>query len=331
MPMTLPPYGKPSVERSVNVLDPNEMNDWSSGNAAWIAWRERYVEDISNHVWPKYDEDQEPKWVGGAAAFAQDASDAELDLMVSSFQNTDIISDLVRPPLHDSALNPHRNHLWHFYAEDRGGVPEGASEFEEKASVTPFSNIAFFDSHWAHLSQLVGSISQRKLAGLFSFKMNFQRPRPQQAAFILGKSDFEYRNANNHTHTGLHPSLPSGHCLQGFLLTCALVEMLGQRGALDGYDLRGLKQYAVDFGDRRVFAGVHYPTDNIASWVIVLRLIPEIFEAAHRPEIMAFALDAIQNYSRVFELIDDNYDGHQDLAHAYGFLRSEISNAQAYV
>ncbi len=39
-----------------------------------------------------------------------------------------------------------------------------------------------------------------------------------------------------------------------------------------------LQQFAVDIGDRRVFAGVHYPSDNISSWYAALRIIPHIFD-----------------------------------------------------
>jgi hypothetical protein len=33
-----------------------------------------------------------------------------------------------------------------------------------------------------------------------------------------------------------------------------------------------LRQYSVDVGDRRVLAGVHYPSDNLGSWTTALLL-----------------------------------------------------------
>jgi hypothetical protein len=63
----------------------------------------------------------------------------------------------------------------------------------------------------------------------------------------------------------------------------------------------------VDWGDRRVFAGVHYMTDNIASWTLARRLIPFLFRSnAH--EVENFAVQAISRHSQVFADIVKNSD-----------------------
>jgi hypothetical protein len=38
-----------------------------------------------------------------------------------------------------------------------------------------------------------------------------------------------------------------------------------------------MQQYTADIGDRRVFAGVHYPSDNISSWFCALRMCDNMY------------------------------------------------------
>jgi hypothetical protein len=66
-----------------------------------------------------------------------------------------------------------------------------------------------------------------------------------------------------------------------------------------------LAQYMVDIGDRRVFAGVHYPSDNIASWIMALSLMPEVYADPVRIE--GFVRKAIFERSRVFQMISAAY------------------------
>ena len=62
----------------------------------------------------------------------------------------------------------------------------------------------------------------------------------------------------------------------------------------------------VDWGDRRVFAGVHYMTDNIASWTLARRLIPHLFK--HPQQVEDLAVQAITRQSRVFSDIVQHFD-----------------------
>jgi hypothetical protein len=55
------------------------------------------------------------------------------------------------------------------------------------------------------------------------------------------------------------------------------------------------RQFVIDVGDRRVFAGVHYPSDNLASWYVAMRLIPRVFLADEKIyEPRKFLWNAIQ-------------------------------------
>jgi len=64
-----------------------------------------------------------------------------------------------------------------------------------------------------------------------------------------------------------------------------------------------LQQFTVDVGDRRVFAGVHYPSDNLASWFTALNLVPRVFDEEVAPDIKAFLWEAINSRSIVFDAI----------------------------
>jgi hypothetical protein len=102
-------------------------------------------------------------------------------------------------------------------------------------------------------------------------KVRMQRPRPYQVALLVDPStSFSCLVAKSATT----PSLVSGHCLQGAMALVFVVYRLEElRGApLDPALLAALQQFFIDGGDRRVFAGVHYPSDNISSWYCGLRL-----------------------------------------------------------
>lgn len=71
-------------------------------------------------------------------------------------------------------------------------------------------------------------------------------------------------------------------------------------------------QFAADFGDRRVIAGIHYPTENIASWILAIRLIPKAFR--HAEAIERFARVTITKKSAVPRLIQNTFPRHPELA-----------------
>ena len=126
----------------------------------------------------------------------------------------------------------------------------------------------------------IGAIAADNLVAcnglLYRLKMKFQRMRPFQAAYLSHALGFEYQGARS----AYSPSLPSGHCLSGVYAACRVFEAHLERKitpALDSDQIERLQQLAVDIGDRRVMAGVHYPTDNIASWYCMASLIPHCF------------------------------------------------------
>jgi len=97
------------------------------------------------------------------------------------------------------------------------------------------------------------------------FKDTFQRARPYQVAFMLG-SPLQHRLATSATT----PSFPSGHALQTY---CEVAAILDLDLSLAADIQSALFSLAHDVGDRRVLAGVHYPSDNYASAMIFNEIV----------------------------------------------------------
>ena len=93
-------------------------------------------------------------------------------------------------------------------------------------------------------------------------KDRFQRPRPYQAALLMA-SDITPHLAE----TAQTPSFPSGHALQAYCVVAAVLNAVASTTTISP-GLTALMRLAHDIGDRRVLAGVHYPSDNYASAVV---------------------------------------------------------------
>jgi hypothetical protein len=106
---------------------------------------------------------------------------------------------------------------------------------------------------------------------IFRTKGLFQRPRPATLGLMLKKEIRVYRAI-----TALHPSLVSGHATQAMFIAIELYLQLMKSTSPSGWQA-ALQYFAVDMGDRRVFAGVHYPSDNLASWFMLTKLAPYIW------------------------------------------------------
>ena len=109
-------------------------------------------------------------------------------------------------------------------------------------------------------------------------KDTFQRARPYQTAKILDQPNNLLIATSATT-----PSFPSGHAIQSMCMIAQTHEILIARN-LASYDAnakRALLRYGYDIGDRRVIAGVHYPTDNYASAMIFNRMVARTWPVAH--------------------------------------------------
>jgi PAP2 superfamily len=138
----------------------------------------------------------------------------------------------------------------------------------------------------------------------FELKRAFQRPRPKCAAYHADKvlhtnfSDVKFYGS----HTAHHPSFISGHALQGILY---FAYAFWRDETLLRSEVQALSTYAALVGDRRVMAGLHYPSDSLASWIVALKLLPEVLVPSFKEPAMRFSKMAIKN-SLVYKTLDEN-------------------------
>ncbi|MEM6550286.1 MAG: hypothetical protein AAF713_21490 [Pseudomonadota bacterium] len=286
------------------------MEDWDAGDAAFRALMECWLERVTETIWPAW---RNGAWQGGAAAGKEAATKLELEIAVGLYHGDGVNIRTLNEALPLRPLPGGRavTQNWHYLIEDalvndrrNGFIAEHLNQtpsFEYTSSREIASNFLAY-SETPEITVFEGLFWQRmgRIApAIFDIKDYLQRPRPYTAAMALGVEGFHWVTANGFTHTGVHPSLLSGHCIQGILGGCAVFEALLEDNAEIEPNLRAMiQQYMVDWGDRRVFAGVHYMTDNIGSWTLARKVIPHLFSGADQIE--ALAVDAIVGRSRVF-------------------------------
>ena len=289
--MKLPPYGKMGKMYWDAMASDNIARDWlptePRREELWKDWLASMRLLIADNFWPAFDP-VSTKWIGGAQTFAEDLTALEIKLMISEFQGA--LATLDTKPNVPHPLADSNKHRFHFQSED-GGKPFG-TDFREYDSRLPA---------WltATVPPIMRDCLRYKVAsGILYLKACFVKTRPYQASMMFGETAFNSETAA----TSLTSSTFSGHALQGILVGCALFETWTAKGLLPDKDAElAIAQYAVDIGDRRVFAGVHYPTDNVASWVLAIHLIPQIF--SNSQAVLAFAKNAIEHRSLVYKAL----------------------------
>lgn len=310
--MKLPPWGALSQEHQVLANLGGPIPDWQGEAKDFYELFNDVKAEIANHIWPEFDASS-LTWRGDAADFAEEMTKVELQIAVEQIQKANVLDRLPDTP-HYNGSNEKKNHLWHFRVEDElRADKDKQTPFEFSATGKPGANFVFYDDRVNpdSFNKAFVTAGARKIHTLFRFKPIFARTRAYQAAMILGITDYKWHLAEYATHAGLHPSIISGHSLQGILMNAAVMENWLDVIDIDSARWDALAQFAVDFGDRRVMAGVHHLTDNIASWVLALRLIPRSFRHANKIE--EFARFAITKKSLVYRTIQNNFHKHPEL------------------
>ena len=77
-----------------------------------------------------------------------------------------------------------------------------------------------------------------------------------------------------------------------------------------------------DVGDRRVYAGVHYPSDNLASWLVLTRLLEYYADTTQLRPIFWKALQRSEVFHAISKHVKEHSDspllaGHTALVNAY--------------
>ncbi len=282
--LRLPPWGR--MEAKLEALREGAVVpiDWNPPDGSPVTMRKwnRFLGDLTHGIdsmlWPVY-QTESASWSSPEVARLFDAD----------FKLLKAIQPNLGLPI--SALFPTKVvHSVLFKEEDDRNIAFGSGYERYDPTLDPVVANGLTTVLIAGMADKVGSLD-------LQLKQIFQRPRPYQVAFLQGRNDFGYQWAR----TGNTPSLVSGHCLQASLAGCTAYAAYAKR--LEPHSVEVLKQFTVDIGDRRVFAGVHYPSDNLASWYVALTLVPFVFDKAHSAAARDFLWSAISTKSAVFAAI----------------------------
>jgi hypothetical protein len=263
---------------------PEAWRPMNAGNIEqqWALWRDSLVRDLDAMLWPTYEPAQ------GTWSRPPDPAlmDADFELMESLKRQLD-------EPIRGRAA-VETKHRVYFDEEDDDYLLFGHKYDRYDPGLPQYLRDG--------LTQILWNGYDRKLGSLhLQLKQVFQRPRAYQVALIQNRS-FEHLRSR----LAATPSLVSGHCLQGCLAGVSAYVLFG--AAIDFASVEVLRQFTVDIGDRRVFAGVHYPSDNLSSWYTALKLLPHVVENSVLSSARAFLWEAISAQSIVYHAIRAHVD-----------------------
>ncbi len=274
----LPPYGALPAGLPPSKDAPADWRDNGSEDFGMLLVRN--LLDFQRLLWPPDDMDQQIELT---------KVDLELLLQIRADRLLDKLPD---SPVRSLNCNTHKDF---FKLEDTGeqlgALQRHYDRTADQALVLNGLPRVFIE----------GIFHKMTSGAIFFFKQELQRPRPYQAAYILGFTAFNYEEATS----ALHPSMISGHCIQGLMGGVGIFErLLLDRIPFSEDSWTALQQFIVDFGDRRVMAGVHYPSDNISSWLLALDLCKHVCEGRVAVEVKERLWTAISTRSIVYKRIE---------------------------
>ncbi len=289
---TFPPYGRMVGELEERLGSGGPPDDWRSG-VNWTNWRDNLENLIAAVLWPTYDFDS-LTWRGAAAARIAGLTEADFRLFESlrPVLKTDV-PNLAKPISHFAMfqLEDHpEDELEHDAGVDRGVDLTLRHYLEDRADQLTIDTLA----HW------IESGMMRKAGSLpVQVKRHLQRPRAFQVIDSLGESWFTHHQALQSPS----PSMISGHAFKGCTLGIAGFYLATALGCTPRV-FDALARLTVDFGDRRVFAGVHYPSDNLGSSIAAMLICEHVCADGGRLG-RAFLWQAISTKSTVYGSIAD--------------------------
>ena len=118
------------------------------------------------------------------------------------------------------------------------------------------SIVSAFTTKGMDIEELATSINDDIIPTIAKLKQKYQRPRPYQLAQYYKLKLFPYDTFSGHS-----PSYPSGHTIQAYVI----LNIIGNKHP-QAYGF--CKQFITDIADSRVYLGLHYPSDNDASYLI---------------------------------------------------------------
>lgn len=284
---TLPPWGQLEEPMEEEIRSRPIPEAWRSISSRtresdFAQWRDHLIDELAALIWPTYDFAHR-RW-------SKPPSDQLLEV---DFQLLKKLHRCLELPINGFGVPPTPHSV--FFAEEDDVYKLIGLNYERYDPALP-------EYLRENLKDVLINGFSRKLASLhLQLKKRFQRPRAYQVA-LLSRRPFHYLWAA----TGGTPSLVSGHCLQGSLAGISAYVLFGRDVDLVSVEI--LKQFTVDIGDRRVFAGVHYPSDNLSSWYTALKLLPHVLDQSQVRQAHEFLWDAISKKSTVYREIVKHAD-----------------------
>ena len=277
----LPPWGQIDEELLEDATQYEIPEHWQGAREDYAPWRAGVIAVIDQLLWPHYD----PAGTRWESDRVRELNDADFILLGR-------LHDQFRAAI--AAAHPTTVlHADFFDEEDQDGIAFGKGYERYDPQLPRAARDRFPDIVLAALRDKASSVSTQ-------LKAVFQRPRAYQVALLQNRHDFGHIAAR----TANTPALISGHCFQGAITGCNLFAEL--RGQMTSQSQVLLQQFTVDIGDRRVFAGVHYPSDNLSSWFTALELVPRVFPSQAAGDVKAFLWTAISTRSTVYRAIEDH-------------------------
>lgn len=269
------------------------------------AWKDKYnglLTRMSDTFWPRWDTTAAggPSWAGKARTDMAALTDADFKLLPALMQLID--SPVVQRAAGSGALPSATPHVEYFRREDGSPEPWPAMEYLTMDDRTSLASAATRVGVGPFIGRLGFFQQAHCTAPTLPMKDAIQRPRPYQLSSLRGQA-FSYLYGPG----AVTSALPSGHAIQGVMSVCGALMELWDAFQPTPALLARLSQYAVDVGDRRVMAGVHYPSDNLASWCVALSLCDELY-GANAKAARQFLVGAIRDHSVVFRAIVDSRD-----------------------
>ncbi|MBL8212045.1 MAG: phosphatase PAP2 family protein [Bryobacterales bacterium] len=281
----LPPYGLlPTLANPSEAAPP----DWRN-TTRFPDWLRERLTFFREHLWPEWSNGD---WQGAAAhdMIARTKADLGITRSLRSSGFDRVFDALPLSTTRHLDCTPHRSL---FTEEDSGpGRPGEALRLYDRGV-----NRELLEA----MPRLFDRGAGRKfsIGAIYWFKQRLQRPRPFQAGLLLNLP-FDHEGAR----TALHPAMISGHAIQGMcMLLCAAERLHLDKVEMADSCWHALQQYCVDFGDRRVMAGVHYASDNLSSWIVALDLVEHTVDPAVRQKVKDAAWSAIRR-SLVYQRLD---------------------------
>ena len=289
--------GEPEVPPDFQAL----AQSGASRQQQWRDLREEMLGLMRDAVWPIWDE-QSLQWVGNARDNMLALTLADLEILLKLRAGPDTLALNTKPDAKPRAIDCPL-HFAFFKEEDPGNIFQSYLAYDRTLdSKLPQT---FASAFFAGLSAKCSSTQ-------LQYKTRFQRPRAYQMALLLRKTDFNLEEAIS----SMTSSMISGHSIQGMIGVGAVMERIVETGITFSDDSwQSLRQYAVDIGDRRVMAGVHYPSDNVGSWIVLMRLARRIYRS---DGIKKMLWQAIESQSLVYRMIQES--GAKAYASALGLL-----------